>query len=244
MTRAALVFVLLVACSNKKAEDGPIATPVPVKVEPVPQPPPARPIGRAAIEAAKPVEPPKVFPIDKLAALPADVTVERALDEIRKVVRDEAPELGMSRIYAAYVRKDGTLDPTYGSLEVVMTHSDAPDGIVDDPNRPTGAPIPEHALVEHVRSRCPTLRLAKGAWSVDEHGCGKSKLLVSLRCTVAAVWTQAIAAGAPADAVASVERDAALGFWKFTVSDKIRKVDFKRYVDDSCAPPAAGSGRQ
>ena len=58
------------------------------------------------------------------------------------------------------------------------------------------------------------------------------------RCTVAQIWSKAIAQGAPENAVAIVQFDARGGYWTFKITDKIRRVNFDRTFPDNCAPAA------
>lgn len=239
MRAVLLACSLVCACRCSKTTDGdgnPVAAPAPVAPVPI-KPAAPEPAPEAAQPVAVPVAPPPVFPIDKLSTLPADAPAERVIDDVRRAVREVAPELGLTDIDVLYVRKDGTLDPTYGSLRIVLALSDAPDGVVDDPARPTGAPIPEPTAVEQKRTSCPTLTFAKGVWSVQASGCRKAKRFLE-PCSITGLWTRALAAGAPADAVATLRATIALDFWTFRIVDKVRKVEFQKYLHD-CAPPAA-----
>lgn len=197
--------------------------------EPVKPAKPARPV-----EPPDPVEPPKAFAIDRLKIRSG--AVAEIVEDVDRVLKETAPELVMLRYVASYVRKDGTLDPAYGKLDVELQTIDSVDGVIDDPNRPTGAPLPDIAPAEKLRSRCPTLRLDKGVWTVRETGCYRVRLKAGPKCTVAQIWSKALTAGAPDNALAIIELDRRGSGWNFRVIDKLRGVDFLRYITDDCAP--------
>lgn len=234
---------LLCACSDKKTETAPPEEPVAVApAPPTPEPPkpsePARPV-----EPPRPAEPPKAFAVDKLAVPGATTAVEDVLSNVREVMHSTAPELTIGKITASYVRRDGTLDPSYGKLDITFTLPDGTDGVLDDPSRPTGAPIPEVKPAERLRDRCPTITLTKGTWSVFDTFCHKTKLAIasSRPCTLATIWSKAGVDGAPPDALAVIEHDLRLGSWSFRITDKLRGVNFNRRYPDACnldvAPP-------
>lgn len=234
---AGVLVVAAVGCSDKKQGGDPPA-PVPAVAEaPKPPPPPPTP-PVVAVEPPRPVEPPKAFAIDKLAIPSETATVETTLDNVRDVMRTTAPELAIRQFTAHYVRRNGTLLPGGGRIDVSFALPDSVDGVVDDPTRPTGAPIPEPTQAEKQRDRCPVIQLQRGAWSVYDRSCGKLKL-VGTKCSVAAIWDKAIADGAPADAVAIIERNQQNNSWSFKVTDKLRGVAFNRYYPDVCEPKPA-----
>lgn len=215
-----------IACKKKREE----AVSAPVRAEAKPAQPPT------------PVEPPKPFEIGRLATPARNTVVESIVANVREVAAATAPELGLLRIKSSYVRSDGTLDPTYGELEIEFVVLEGADGVIDDPNRPTGAPLPDVKPVERRRERCPTIRLVRGRWSVTELTCYEKKVLSGPRCTVAEIWKRAIANGAPPNAVAVIQMDARYT-WTFKVTDKVRGVDIDRAYDDNCEPaPGSGSG--
>ena len=222
--------LLVVACGDKKAEPVVVAPEPPkaVAVAEAPKPP-------VPVEPAKPVEPPKAFAVDKLAIPSGTTTVETTLDNVREVMRTTAPELAIRQFTAHYVRRNGTLLPGSGRIDVTFALPDGVDGVVDDPTRPTGAPIPEPSQAEKQRDRCPVIQLQSGAWSVHDRACSKLKL-VGTKCPVSATWEKAIADGAPADAVAIVDRNQQTGMWTFRVTDKLRSVAFNRSYPDVCEP--------
>ncbi|MBA2541315.1 MAG: hypothetical protein H0V17_16865 [Deltaproteobacteria bacterium] len=225
------------ACVDKKQEDAkptPVVMTEPVAVAPPPPPP---------ISPPEPVEPPQAFATKRLAVPAATATVDSIVQQVREVASATAPELGLRRVSASYVRKDGVLDPTYGKLVVELTLPDTPDGIVDDPARPTGAPLPEIKVAEKLRERCPIVTLANKAWSSSDTSCYKTKLVGGPRCSVAAIWAMAIAHGAPDNAIAIVELDVNRGMWSLRITDKVRNVSFNRsYKDDCGAGNGSGSG--
>lgn len=236
MKALAGVVLLVAACGDKKAEEA-VKPPEPVAA---PKPPePVKPVEVAPpVEPPRPVAPPKAFAIDKLAIPSETATVEATLDDVREVMRTTAPELAIRDVTAHYVRRNGTLLPGSGRIDVTFVLPDGVDGIVDDPRRPTGAPIPEPTQAEKQRDRCPVIQLQKGAWSVRDRSCVKLRL-VGTKCSVAAIWDRAIADGAPADAVAIVESNQQSGSWSFKVTDKLRGVAFSRLYPDVCEPKPA-----
>jgi hypothetical protein len=187
------------------------------------------------VEPAKTVEPPRP-PKPSLDAsklpVPKDRDVMEMVKAARAAVAAIAPDLGLGGLDAYYVRKDGTLDPTYGTLALRFAQ---PQPTEDDPNRPTGAPIARRKPpVERATEACPRVKFADGAWKSDDVQCRKQALIGELRCTSAQVWARAIARGAPADAVAILELDQGYGSWKFRIEDKLRKVDFYELIADDC----------
>lgn len=241
------IVAIVAACGTKKdsQQSEPVAAPIKTehKAEvvakpaapapaPVPTPPPA---------------PPQSFAIDRLKAAPDDALVEALIQDVRSVATATAPELVPMRITSSYIRKDGSLDPSYGKLELELALLDGTDGVVDDPKRPTGAPVPDAKPAEKTRDRCPRLTYTKGAWSTYDFSCHKAKVKGSA-CSVVQIWAKAIAQGAPDNAVAVVGFDGRTSSWRFQISDKLRNVSFIRtYRDDCGAPgeparPAAGSG--
>lgn len=226
------------ACDSKK-EEASVSSPI-TKAEAVPIESP-RPVAPEAPPPA-PVEPPQAFATKQLVAPGVNATVDTVVQHVRDVASATAPELAVRRLSISYVRKDGVLDPTYGKLAVEFTLPDTPDGMVDDPTRPTGAPLPEIKPAEKLRERCPTVTLTKSAWSAYESSCYKTKLLSGPRCSVASIWAMAIAQGAPDNAVAIVDFDVNRGMWSLRINDKVRGVNFNRsYHDDCGAAPGSGS---
>jgi hypothetical protein len=229
------VLLAIVGC-REPADERPPAPVQAVAVAPEPpKPAPTRPISPVD---PRPAVPPMAFAIDKLAIPRETATVETTLDNVREVMRTTAPELAIRQFTASYVRRDGTLLPGSGRIDIAFALPDGGDGLVDDPSRPTGAPIPEPTQAEKQRDRCPLIQLQKGAWSVHDRPCNKLKL-VGTKCSVAAIWSKAIADGAPADAVAVVERNQQTNNWSFKVTDKLRGVAFSHYYPDVCEPPPA-----
>jgi len=228
----AAITVVVIAFGCKKTSEVP--DPVAVTLRE------AQPVAPA--EPAKPVEPPRpveTFPIAKLAAAGGN-QVQASLDGLRAIARDVAPELVVMRINASYVHSDGTLDPTYGTLQLGFALADSADGVVDDPNRPTGAPVPEVKKVEQLRGQCPIVKFEKGAWSSYEISCSKVRQ-AGARCSINALWDLALREGAPRAAVAVIDIDTRNRAWTFKITDKVRGVEFMRVYPDRCTPPAAPS---
>jgi hypothetical protein len=255
----ALGVIAVLGCGQKKEEK----VAAPAKTEPAQPTPvaPAPPVPtpdpwldrRPAEPAATPppvAAPPQVgFDTDKLKVPAAGTPVEALLQDVHTVMRATAPELVLTKIVGSYLRKDGALDPTYGRLELELHVLDSVDGVIDDPNRPTGAPVPDVEPAEKPRDRCPKLTFGGGGWISEDRSCTKMKQLAGgPRCSVAQIWTKAIAQGAPDNAVAILQFDARGGSWTFRITDKLRGVSFYRSYTDDCTtatvpppPPRKGA---
>lgn len=226
--RDALVIAVLAAgCDERKPEPKPVATPVAA-------------IDAPAIDARIEVAI-DAMPID--AGMPArDGTIapEVLVRDARSFVATTAPDVVLQNIKAAYVRADGTLDPTYGTFEVEFGPSSRPLEMVDDPARPTGAPLPPPPPDTKQRERdCPKHAWKPAGWQLKVGYCRKREPLIGPRCTAKQIWDRAIANGAPKDALAvlAVEppRDhTSTAMWHFTISDRLRKVNISRFYSDDC----------
>lgn len=188
----------------------------------------------------KPEDEPAVAP-QSAAALPTPSGPVKA-DALIKQVRDNRTDLTVSRIEAKYVRSDGVMDPTYGDLTINMTGKpERPRPPPDDPNRPTGAPVP----VPPAPAAGPDCEdfhwMATGGWGPRQDPYMKMCLGIGtptgVRCTVIQIWQRALADGAPANAVAKVSVIGGIG-WTFSIDDDPRDVHFYQTYDDNCAPAA------
>lgn len=236
--RALLVLLLIVSCKKKSPPPEPVA-------EAKPEDKPAEPAPAPAPVPSPPPAPPKELwgePVE--ISTSDDVTsIALQLDEARKYVEARDPELAAYRIEMKYVRSDGTLDPKYGELSIqfgVPQNSDVP---VDDPSRPTGAPIPEARVVKPRPSgtRCPNLTFhVVDGWKSPRYFCVTHDRIVGPRCSVKTVWDRAIGKGAPKDALAILEiqgADARYNLpqqWRFRITDKLRKIDVRHTIADDC----------
>lgn len=198
----------------------------------------------APAQPTRPADPPLAFDVSKLRTSP--FTVEDMVKDVRGVAFATAKELVLVKIVGSYVNKTGEVDAKYGKLQLELQLLDGVDGVVDDPNRPTGAPITEVQPVEKTRDRCPQLTFAEGEWSLSETSCYKTRIKDGPRCTVAQIWSNAIAQGAPDNALAIVQFDARSTMWTFRITDKLRGVNFSRSYRDDCkatAPKPAAPSR-
>ena len=189
------------------------------------QTPPAEPLDPGpAVDAMVVIAPARV----------GDVYVEHLIDDARKWIKRDWPELVVTSVTAKYIRPTGVLDPKYGAVEIEVGIPDRP-VVDDDPDRPTGAPIepaPENIWTD--RTDCPYLKWSDGDWAEDLKPCRKTRPIVGPKCQANAIWQRAIAQKAPDNAVAilTITGDS----WQFSIKDPVRKVDFmRRYVDD-CKP--------
>jgi hypothetical protein len=166
----------------------------------------------------------------------ADALIKQALD-LRK-------DLAPWRIQASYVRSDGVFDPTYGELEVNLI-GQAPPQPPDDPNRPTGAPVPDPDPNAAKGPDCEDFRwTASSGWAPRQDDYMKMCIGMGgqapLHCTAIQIWQRALADGAPANALAKIDAMAAMG-WSSSIDDDPRNVHFSQTYRDDC-PPAAEAG--
>ena len=225
--RDALVLAAIAAVGCKKS---------------APKPAPVAAIDARSIDATM-VAPVAVdaMPID--AGMPARegaVAPELLVRDARAFVGETVSDVVLVGVKAAYVRADGTLDPTYGTLEVEFGVSTRPLELIDDPSRPTGAPLPPPPPTAKPHEHdCPKHTWKPGAWELKVGYCRKREPLIGPRCTAKQIWDRAIANSAPKDALAVLDIDpprdhTASAMWHFTISDRIRKVSFSKYYADDC----------
>jgi hypothetical protein len=223
-------MLALAGCSGKSEPAPEPVAPLPVTmVEPVPPPRP--------VEPAKPVEPARPFDPKKLPTYSEPVASERLIRDARTWVNRDAPELVLHVLRASYVRKDGMLDPKYGELRLEYGLDDHTLDAVDDPDRPTGAPILEPVKTKP-RDRCPNPSHTSAGWTPNvAYYCRTGRKIIGPRCSLAAIWARALADGAPADnAVAVIQLDPRYdsGKWTFSIIDKKRNVAFRKAYADDC----------
>jgi hypothetical protein len=202
----------------------------------------------AAVDAMpRPVAP--LDAIDTIDAMPVDagmpsregpVTPEMLVRDARGFVALDKPDVVLVNMKASYVRSDGTLDPTYGTVDLEFGVSSRPLEQIDDPSRPTGAPLPPPPPETKTRERdCPKHAWTTAGWKLKDGFCRKREPLFGPRCTAKMIWDRAIANNAPKDALAVLAVDAprdhaSSASWHFTISDRIRKVSFSRFYADDC----------
>jgi TonB family protein len=175
--------------------------------------------------------------IDKVVVAPAIQDQSRPEPRPIGALLLEAQRRGngflISHVEIEYVGPDGVMDPAFAILDVWFA---APKGPVDDPNRKTGAPVPDKRVVK--ATQCPRVVWVKGRWETRTVSCGTNAM--TLRCTPQWVWERAIARGAPRDAVAKLTVDATATFsesapaWRFSIADSVRDVHFTASLPDDC----------
>lgn len=162
-------------------------------------------------------------------------------DALIKQAATERKDLMLSRIAAKYVRADGTMDATYGELELNLIGAEPPPP-PDDPNRPTGAPVRQPDPAADRGPDCEDFRWsATTGWAPRQDEYMKMCLAlgerVPVRCTVIQIWQRALADGAPDNALAKIDVIAGMG-WTLSIDDDPRNVHFSRTYDDDCTPAA------
>jgi hypothetical protein len=227
---ALLIAIAITGC--KKTEPTPDPAPLPVKAIDAAVVVPVDARVEVAIDA---------MPID--AGMPARegaVAPEALVRDVRTFVAADMPDVVLGTVKAAYVRSDGTLDPTYGTLEIEFGVSSRPLELVDDPSRPTGAPLPPPPQETKQRHNdCPKHTWQMGAWRHKQGYCRKREPLIGPRCTAKQIWERAIANNAPKDALAVLTLDAprdhaSSAMWHFAISDRLRKVSVSKFYADDC----------
>jgi hypothetical protein len=163
------------------------------------------------------------------------------VDALIKQACDDRKDLTVSRIDAKYVHSDGTIDATYGELELNLIGPEPPPP-PDDPNRPTGAPVPDPEPSAQRDRDCEDYRWsATTGWAPKQDSYMKMCLALGsatpIKCTVIQIWQRAIADGAPANALAHVSMLGGMG-WDFSIDDAPRDVHISKVFDDNCAPAA------
>lgn len=157
------------------------------------------------------------------------------------------PNMTINRLEIDYVAADGTLAPSYGELEITLQGPE-PGPPPDDPKRPIGAPVPPPTT----NRECRAESWVKGTWEPrNQYGqamCFGSAAPRPLRCTVLAIWSRAIAEGAPRDALAKLGLMHGMGEgggneWDFSIEDAPRNISFRRSYPDDCDPTVEAPAR-
>ncbi|MBA3465487.1 MAG: hypothetical protein H0T46_36480 [Deltaproteobacteria bacterium] len=164
-------------------------------------------------------------------------------DQILKRTFEQVPAgLVVAELKISYVRSDGTVDPTYGTVEIRFGKAKKPSP-ADDPSRPLGAPVPvDTSRVDDAMARCPKYSWRGGTRSDSETICFVSGMgITKPRCSVVEVWKRASDAGAPAAGLAVLAlRGVGPGspeqYWDFAIDDGPRNVHFSHSVQDTCEP--------
>ncbi len=155
----------------------------------------------------------------------------------------------IASIAIRYVRPDGSLDAEYGEVEIeTAVRRRPPTPPPDDPARPVGAPVPHRdqmmdEMMTTMLARCPTLRW-RGRDVVESEGsCSMfaGDGLTRPRCTIPELLARAKAAGAPANALATIDLTSSMPIpgstqWSYRVEDRPRGIDFVHMIADDCAP--------
>jgi hypothetical protein len=176
------------------------------------------------------------------AALPSPMTSAFVLGRVRA---QTARGMVIASMKFDYVRRDGTLDPTYGVFDADLVRPTVPPTAPpDDPSRPLGAPTPPPPPPPQDLPPCHEITWAKGrladAPSSMCFSFGTS--VAAVRCTPERLWARAIADGAPASALAriSLTSHQAPMTWRFAIDDDPRDVHFARDYPDDCAIAVEG----
>lgn len=158
----------------------------------------------------------------------ADALIKQLYDSLDR-------EHVVQRLDLAYIHADGTIDAKYGRVTAELGKPKRPSP-ADDPNRPLGAPVPDDHMTEDVLAQCPSY-----TWEGGKRSDGQTSCLMMLsepierpKCSVVAIWKQAIDAGAPAAALAQLSIHA--GTWTLSIDDAPRNVHFQQDFPDTCAP--------
>jgi hypothetical protein len=178
-----------------------------------------------------PPEAPVAAPVERLTN--ADQILKRTYDGLK-------PNQSVGALSLSYVRADGTVDPTYGTVEIQLAKPPRPDP-ADDPARPIGAPVPvDPAAIDDVIAKCPVHTWKNGARTASETPCFRRGALTRPKCSVVEVWKRAIDAGAPANGLAVLALHEAIGdepqSWTFSIEDAPRNIHFAHVVVDTCQP--------
>lgn len=159
-------------------------------------------------------------------------------DRIIKATFDgTGPELVIDGVELAFVGANGTLDATYGQADIELGRLPPPPP-GDDPKRPLGAPVPQVRVDPlAMPTDCPRFTWKSGKRSRTTTGCMVITAYQRPRCTVVELWQRAIAAGAPAGALAVLELvPTRPQRWKFTIEDAPRNVHVEQIFEDDCQP--------
>lgn len=169
-------------------------------------------------------------PPPRMPEVPSPVTADALLAAARAWQQELHPGLSPSEIYAIYIEANGTLDPEHGTF--IVEYRFLAD-LTDDPKRKTGAPLKPSA---ERPAQCPKLRFQRGEWKREPVYSGCSDVMVVPKCTVEHIWKRGLAAGAPAEALASISYVARIDAWRFAITDKPRGIDIDKYFSDDCKP--------
>jgi hypothetical protein len=177
-----------------------------------------------------------VVPVDAPPAAPppadTDVPLPEAMPlDIDKAIRSAINwgkahrDSDVASIKYEYIDAAGTLDRDFGALHVEFGYSSE-----NDPKRRVGAPI----YLPKFHAKCFTLSLRAGSWTRDDNTPCSPVLVKPPACRVRAIWAEAIAKGAPKDAVATIDLWSDPPRWRVAVKDKPRKIDFREDFPDDC----------
>lgn len=169
----------------------------------------------------------------KPAAPTAPVTVDQLIALARSYAPNAHPQLVIASIDANYVDAEGKLEEPDGGLTVHLGAA----GPTDDPKRRVGAPAKPRPAPP---SECAKLVWTQvTGWTSEPFQCLEAQRPFGL-CTVTEIWKRAIAKGAPADAVATVQLREVTPTtprrWVFTVLDEPRKISIQHFFPDDCEP--------
>ncbi|HRC57767.1 MAG: hypothetical protein IPI49_05475 [Myxococcales bacterium] len=182
------------------------------------------------------------------AAAPAPQPPSSA-DELLRHVSARAKGLVLTSLTLSYVRPDGVMDPTYGSMQAQIGDLPPPPP-PDDPSRPVGAPEPPR-YASILGNDCWELAWRPGGMVSENHrrlcgpSLGQSTPHQAVRCSIAQLWERARKDGAPAG-LAVISWDSyfelkeslpttVLG-WKFSITDAPRDISFQKQYPDDCDP--------
>lgn len=170
-------------------------------------------------------------------------------DELIRRISARAKGRVLNQLTLRYVRPDGQMDPTYGSMKAEIRELPAPPP-PDDPARPVGAPEPPRSI-DMFSSECWILTWQPGGEVKEEKEtfCGPTfgdkAAHQALRCNAAQIWKRARADGAPEGlAVISWTHVAIPGDgdvfvgqgWELSIRDAPRDISFRKEYPDDCEP--------
>lgn len=140
----------------------------------------------------------------------------------------------VTRVLVQYVRADAKLDPDHGAVLVETSYPF--EFRADDPRRPLGAP---DRVVARTPYDCRITRWTSIGNAIDEGRCNyRYGYLGRPRCTLAEIWRRAVTAGAPRDALATIEllvpSEGKPQRWQLAIIDRPRDVHFALEVPDDC----------
>ncbi|HEV7553965.1 MAG TPA: hypothetical protein VGO00_00855 [Kofleriaceae bacterium] len=172
-------------------------------------------------------------------ARPEAVAADRMLDDGVARAIELAPGAQLVAVEATGVRADGNLDPEYGELAVELVRDNGPEPTTRvDPNRPIGAPEPEHV---YLRYDCIRFVYTHGRWQdqwpsikmdVERlHSCFHdfdTHPPLHPHCSIAQIWDRIH--DAPATTVAKLTLEAT--GWTFTIDDA--RFPVERHERDDC----------